>query len=200
MKVIGFEMFCVFIVYSMEEVLQVFDILGFFCIIWFFFIMGGLGGGIVYNCEEFVEICECGLDLLFMNELLIDELLIGWKEYEMEVVWDKNDNCIIICVIENFDFMGVYIGDLVIVVLAQMFMDKEYQIMWDVLFVVLCEIGVEIGGFNVQFGMDFEMGCLVVIEMNLWVLCLFVLVFKVIGFLIVKVVVKFVVGYMLDEL
>lgn len=118
MKLIGLECFCVDIVKSMEEVYKVFDMVGFLCIICFFFIMGGSGGGIVYNCEEFEEICICGLDFLLINELLIDELLIGWKEYEMEVVCDKNDNCIIVCVIENFDLMGIYMGDLIIVVLV----------------------------------------------------------------------------------
>lgn len=200
MKDIGLVCLCLGIVYSMEEVYGVFEQVGFFCIICLFFIMGGIGGGIVYNCEEFEEICVCGFDLLLINELLIDELLIGWKEYEMEVVCDKKDNCIIVCFIENFDLMGVYIGDLIIVVLVQILIDKEYQIMCNVLLVVLCEIGVEIGGFNVQFGICLNIGCMVVIEMNLWVFCFLVLVFKVIGFLIVKIVVKLVVGYIFDEL
>lgn len=118
MKNIGFECLWVEIVYSMDEVYDVFSCIGFFCIICLLFIMGGIGGGIVYNIEEFNEICIWGLDFLFINEFFIDELLLGWKEYEMEVVCDRVDNCIIVCIIENFDFMGVYIGDLIIVVLV----------------------------------------------------------------------------------
>lgn len=204
---IGFGFVKLGIVYLMEEVIKVYvEIMvviggsGYLVVICLLFMFGGLGGGIVYNCEEFEEICKCGFDLLFMCELLIEELLFGWKEYEMEVVCDCVDNCIIVCLIENFDLMGVYIGDLIMVVLVQMFIDKEYQILCNVLFVVLCEIGVDMGGLNVQFLINLKDGCMVVIEMNLCVLCLLVFVLKVIGFLIVKVVVKLVVGYMFDEL
>ena len=113
--------------------------------------MGGSGGGIAYNREEFEEICTRGLDLSPTNELLIDESLLGWKEYEMEVVRDKNDNCIIVCSIENFDPMGVHTGDSITVAPAQTLTDKEYQIMRNASLAVLREIGVETGGSNVQF-------------------------------------------------
>src|SRR5690554_6345010 len=128
--------------------------------------MGGTGGGIAYNKEEFEEICQRGLNLSPTKELLIDESLIGWKEYEMEVMRDKNDNCIIICSIENFDPMGVHTGDAITVAPAQTLTDKEYQIMRDASLAVLREIGVETGGSNVQFGVDPETGRMVVIEMN----------------------------------
>lgn len=118
MKKIGLEIARFGIVYTMEEALAVVVDVGFSCIIRLFFIMGGSGGGIVYNREEFEEICVRGLDFFLIKELLIDESLIGWKEYEMEVVRDKNDNCIIVCFIENFDAMGIYIGDFIIVALV----------------------------------------------------------------------------------
>jgi carbamoyl-phosphate synthase large subunit len=116
--------------------------------------MGGSGGGIAYNREEFVEICERGLDLSPTNELLIEESLLGWKEYEMEVVRDKNDNCIIVCSIENLDPMGVHTGDSITVAPAQTLTDKEYQIMRNASIAVLREIGVDTGGSNVQFSME----------------------------------------------
>ena len=128
--------------------------------------MGGTGGGIAYNREEFEEICERGLDLSPTNELLIDESLIGWKEYEMEVVRDKNDNCIIVCSIENFDAMGIHTGDSITVAPAQTLTDKEYQIMRNASMAVLREIGVETGGSNVQFSVNPKTGRLIVIEMN----------------------------------
>lgn len=128
--------------------------------------MGGTGGGIAYNREEFEEICARGLDLSPTNELLIDESLIGWKEYEMEVVRDKKDNCIIVCSIENFDPMGVHTGDSITVAPAQTLTDKEYQIMRNASLAVLREIGVETGGSNVQFGICPNTGRMVVIEMN----------------------------------
>lgn len=124
------------------------------CIIRPSFTMGGTGGGIAYNREEFEEICERGLDLSPTNELLIDESLIGWKEYEMEVVRDKNDNCIIVCSIENFDAMGIHTGDSITVAPAQTLTDKEYQIMRNASMAVLREIGVETGGSNVQFAVN----------------------------------------------
>src|SRR5690606_17580693 len=148
--------------HSMEEAREVQKSLGFPCIIRPSFTMGGTGGGIAYNKEEFEEICARGLDLSPTNELLIDESLIGWKEYEMEVVRDKNDNCIIICSIENFDAMGVHTGDSITVAPAQTLTDKEYQIMRDASLAVLREIGVETGGSNVQFGINPKDGRMVV--------------------------------------
>ncbi|VTP63770.1 Carbamoyl-phosphate synthase large chain [Leclercia adecarboxylata] len=127
---------------------------------------GRTGGGIAYNREEFEEICERGLDLSPTKELLIDESLIGWKEYEMEVVRDKNDNCIIVCSIENFDAMGIHTGDSITVAPAQTLTDKEYQIMRNASMAVLREIGVETGGSNVQFSVNPKNGRLIVIEMN----------------------------------
>lgn len=127
----------------MEEAYKVLDMVGFPCIIRPSFTMGGSGGGIAYNREEFEEICTRGLDLSPTNELLIDESLIGWKEYEMEVVRDKNDNCIIVCAIENFDPMGIHTGDSITVAPAQTLTDKEYQIMRNASLAVLREIGVE---------------------------------------------------------
>jgi carbamoyl-phosphate synthase large subunit len=162
--------------------------------------MGGSGGGIAYNKDEFVEICERGLDLSPTSELLIDESLIGWKEYEMEVVRDKNDNCIIICSIENFDAMGVHTGDSITVAPAQTLTDKEYQIMRNASLAVLREIGVETGGSNVQFGMNPVDGRMVVIEMNPRVSRSSALASKATGFPIAKVAAKLAIGYTLDEL
>ncbi|AUM12154.1 carbamoyl-phosphate synthase large subunit [Ketobacter alkanivorans] len=200
MKAIGLETPRASIAHSMEEALQVLDMLGFPCIIRPSFTMGGSGGGIAYNREEFMEICERGLDLSPTNELLIDESLIGWKEYEMEVVRDKNDNCIIVCSIENFDPMGVHTGDSITVAPAQTLTDKEYQILRDASVAVLREIGVETGGSNVQFGMCPETGRLVVIEMNPRVSRSSALASKATGFPIAKVAAKLAVGYTLDEL
>ncbi|MFW1676488.1 carbamoyl-phosphate synthase large subunit [Pontibacter sp. JAM-7] len=188
------------IAHSMEEALQVLDSIGFPAIIRPSFTMGGSGGGIAYNREEFVEICERGLELSPTTELLIDESLIGWKEYEMEVVRDKNDNCIIICAIENFDAMGVHTGDSITVAPAQTLTDKEYQIMRDASLAVLREIGVETGGSNVQFGVNPEDGRMVVIEMNPRVSRSSALASKATGFPIAKVAAKLAVGYTLDEL
>jgi carbamoyl-phosphate synthase large subunit len=162
--------------------------------------MGGSGGGIAYNRDEFEEICGRGLELSPTNELLIDESLIGWKEYEMEVVRDKNDNCIIVCAIENFDAMGVHTGDSITVAPAQTLTDKEYQIMRDASLAVLREIGVETGGSNVQFGQCPDTGRLVVIEMNPRVSRSSALASKATGFPIAKVAAKLAVGYTLDEL
>ena len=200
MKKIGLECPRAAIAHSMEEALQVQAQLGFPCIIRPSFTMGGSGGGIAYNVDEFVEICERGLDLSPTNELLIDESLIGWKEYEMEVVRDKNDNCIIICAIENFDAMGVHTGDSITVAPAQTLTDKEYQIMRDASLAVLREIGVETGGSNVQFGVDPKTGRMVVIEMNPRVSRSSALASKATGFPIAKVAAKLAVGYTLDEL
>ena len=200
MKKIGLECPRAAIAHSMEEAIQVQAQLGFPCIIRPSFTMGGSGGGIAYNIEEFVEICERGLDLSPTNELLIDESLIGWKEYEMEVVRDKNDNCIIVCAIENFDAMGVHTGDSITVAPAQTLTDKEYQIMRDASLAVLREIGVETGGSNVQFGVDPKTGRMVVIEMNPRVSRSSALASKATGFPIAKVAAKLAIGYTLDEL
>ena len=200
MKKIGLETAKAVIVHSLEEALQVPDRFGYPCIIRPSFTMGGSGGGIAYNREEFVEICQRGLDLSPTNELLIDESLIGWKEYEMEVVRDKNDNCIIICSIENLDPMGVHTGDSITVAPAQTLTDKEYQIMRNASIAVLREIGVETGGSNVQFAVNPEDGRLIVIEMNPRVSRSSALASKATGFPIAKVAAKLAVGYTLDEL
>ncbi|WP_415905005.1 carbamoyl-phosphate synthase large subunit [Neptuniibacter sp. QD48_55] len=200
MKAIGLECPRASIAHSMEEALQVQAQLGFPCIIRPSFTMGGTGGGIAYNKEEFIEICERGLDLSPTSELLIDESLIGWKEYEMEVVRDKNDNCIIVCAIENFDAMGVHTGDSITVAPAQTLTDKEYQIMRNASLAVLREIGVETGGSNVQFGVNPKDGRMVVIEMNPRVSRSSALASKATGFPIAKVAAKLAIGYTLDEL
>ncbi len=200
MKAIGLETPRSSTAHSMEEAQQVLDYIGFPCIIRPSFTMGGSGGGIAYNPEEFEEICNRGLDLSPTNELLIDESLIGWKEYEMEVVRDKKDNCIIICSIENFDAMGVHTGDSITVAPAQTLTDKEYQIMRNASLAVLREIGVETGGSNVQFGICPKTGRMVVIEMNPRVSRSSALASKATGFPIAKVAAKLAVGFTLDEL
>ena len=200
MNNIGLESPRAAIARSMEQAREVQKELGFPCIIRPSFTMGGSGGGIAYNREEFEEICERGLDLSPTRELLLDESLIGWKEYEMEVVRDKNDNCIIICSIENFDPMGVHTGDAITVAPAQTLTDKEYQIMRDASLAILREIGVETGGANVQFGTDPKTGRMVVIEMNPRVSRSSALASKATGFPIAKVTAKLAVGYTLDEL
>ena len=185
---------------SMEDALKAQKELGFPCIIRPSFTMGGSGGGIAYNKEEFEEICKRGLDLSPTNELLIDESLIGWKEYELEVVRDKNDNCIIVCTIENFDPMGVHTGDSITVAPSQTLTDKEYQIMRNAAIAILREIGVETGGSNVQFGVNPKDGRLVVIEMNPRVSRSSALASKATGFPIARVAAKLAVGFTLDEL
>jgi carbamoyl-phosphate synthase large subunit len=200
MKSIGLECPRASIAHSMEEAFQVLDSIGFPCIIRPSFTMGGSGGGIAYNREEFEEICQRGLDLSPTRELLIDESLLGWKEYEMEVVRDKKDNCIIVCSIENFDPMGVHTGDSITVAPAQTLTDKEYQIMRNASLAVLREIGVETGGSNVQFGVCPDTGRMVVIEMNPRVSRSSALASKATGFPIAKVAAKLAVGYTLDEL
>jgi carbamoyl-phosphate synthase large subunit len=200
MRKIGLECPKANFAHSMEEARKVADEIGFPCIIRPSFTMGGSGGGIAYNRDEFEEICTRGLDLSPTNELLIDESLIGWKEYEMEVVRDKNDNCIIVCAIENFDAMGVHTGDSITVAPAQTLTDKEYQIMRNASLAVLREIGVETGGSNVQFGINPDTGRMVVIEMNPRVSRSSALASKATGFPIAKVAAKLAVGYTLDEL
>ena len=200
MKNIGLECPRAEIVHSMEEARETAKRIGFPCIIRPSFTMGGTGGGIAYNQEEYETICTRGLDLSPTNELLIDESLIGWKEYEMEVVRDKNDNCIIICSIENFDPMGIHTGDSITVAPAQTLTDKEYQIMRNASLAVLREIGVETGGSNVQFGVNPKDGRMVIIEMNPRVSRSSALASKATGFPIAKVAAKLAVGYTLDEL
>ena len=200
MRRIGLETPRAGLAHSMEEAWGVHEEIGFPCIIRPSFTMGGSGGGIAYNRDEFEDICLRGLELSPTSELLIDESLIGWKEYEMEVVRDKNDNCIIVCSIENFDAMGVHTGDSITVAPAQTLTDKEYQFMRDASLAVLREIGVETGGSNVQFGQCPDTGRLVVIEMNPRVSRSSALASKATGFPIAKVAAKLAVGYTLDEL
>ncbi len=200
MKKIGLETARARIVHTMEEALEVPKEFGFPVIIRPSFTMGGSGGGIAYNWEEFEEICTRGLDLSPTSELLIDESLLGWKEYEMEVVRDKNDNCIIVCSIENFDPMGVHTGDSITVAPAQTLTDKEYQIMRNASLAVLREIGVETGGSNVQFSVNPVDGRMVVIEMNPRVSRSSALASKATGFPIAKIAAKLAVGFTLDEL
>ena len=200
MRDIGLECPRSGIAHNMDEAYAVLDKVGFPCIIRPSFTMGGTGGGIAYNREEFEEICARGLDLSPTKELLIDESLIGWKEYEMEVVRDKNDNCIIVCSIENFDAMGIHTGDSITVAPAQTLTDKEYQIMRNASMAVLREIGVETGGSNVQFGIHPDTGRMVVIEMNPRVSRSSALASKATGFPIAKIAAKLAVGYTLDEL
>jgi len=188
------------IAHSMEEALQVQSQLGFPCVIRPSFTLGGSGGGIAYNQEEFEEICARGLDLSPTNELLIDESLLGWKEFEMEVVRDRQDNCIIVCCIENLDPMGVHTGDSITVAPAQTLTDKEYQLLRNASIDVLREIGVETGGSNVQFAINPQNGEIVVIEMNPRVSRSSALASKATGFPIAKVAAKLAVGYTLDEL
>ncbi|WP_292979431.1 carbamoyl-phosphate synthase large subunit [Nitrosomonas sp.] len=186
--------------HSMEEALQAQAMIGYPVIIRPSFTLGGSGGGIAYNREEFIEICERGLEASPTRELLIEESVIGWKEYEMEVIRDKQDNCIIICAIENVDPMGVHTGDSITVAPAQTLTDKEYQRMRDASIAVLREIGVETGGSNVQFAINPENGNMLVIEMNPRVSRSSALASKATGFPIAKVAAKLAIGYTLNEL
>ncbi len=188
------------IAHSLEEAMQVQASIGYPAIIRPSFTMGGSGGGIAYNKVEFIEICERGLDASPTKELLIEESLLGWKEFEMEVVRDSNDNCIIICSIENLDPMGVHTGDSITVAPAQTLTDKEYQIMRNASIDVLREIGVDTGGSNVQFAINPKDGRMVVIEMNPRVSRSSALASKATGFPIAKIAAKLAVGYSLDEL
>lgn len=197
---IGLDMPRSAIAHSMEEAIQVQAQLGYPAIIRPSFTMGGSGGGIAYNREEFEEICMRGLELSPTHELLIDESVLGWKEFEMEVVRDKNDNCIIVCTIENFDPMGVHTGDSITVAPAQTLTDKEYQRMRDAAFKVLRAVGVDTGGSNVQFAVNPEDGRMLVVEMNPRVSRSSALASKATGFPIAKVAAKLAVGYTLDEL
>jgi carbamoyl-phosphate synthase large subunit len=188
------------IAHSLEEAQAVQQTLGYPAIIRPSFTLGGTGGGIAYNLEEFLEICRRGLDLSPTRELLIEESLIGWKEFEMEVVRDRADNCIIVCSIENLDPMGVHTGDSITVAPAQSLTDKEYQLMRNASIAILREIGVDTGGSNVQFAINPQDGRMVVIEMNPRVSRSSALASKATGFPIAKVAARLAVGYTLDEL
>lgn len=188
------------IAHNIEQAHEAQQEIGFPCIIRPSFTMGGSGGGIAYNKEEFEEICTRGLELSPTTELLIDESLIGWKEFELEVVRDKKDNCIIVCSIENFDAMGVHTGDSITVAPAQTLTDKEYQILRNAAIAVLREIGVETGGSNVQFAIDPKTGRLIIIEMNPRVSRSSALASKATGFPIARVAAKLAIGFTLDEL
>ncbi|GGZ57797.1 carbamoyl-phosphate synthase large chain [Lysobacter xinjiangensis] len=185
---------------SFEEAVQIQATVGFPTIIRPSFTLGGTGGGIAYNKEEFEEIAKRGLELSPVHEILVEESVLGWKEFEMEVVRDKADNCIIVCSIENFDAMGVHTGDSITVAPAQTLTDKEYQRLRDASIAVLRKIGVDTGGSNVQFGVNAQNGRVVVIEMNPRVSRSSALASKATGFPIAKVAAKLAVGYTLDEL
>ncbi|HEC85206.1 MAG TPA: carbamoyl-phosphate synthase large subunit [Thioploca sp.] len=200
MRNIGLEMPRSFIARNMEEAFEAQTQMGFPLVIRPSFTLGGSGGGIAYNRKEFSRICERGFDLSPINELLIEESVLGWKEFEMEVVRDHKDNCIIVCSIENFDSMGVHTGDSITVAPIQTLTDKEYQIMRNASIAVLREIGVDTGGSNVQFAMNPKDGRMMIIEMNPRVSRSSALASKATGFPIAKVAAKLAVGYTLDEL
>ncbi|MCK5718397.1 MAG: carbamoyl-phosphate synthase large subunit [Thiomargarita sp.] len=200
MQHIGLEMPHSLIARNMKESLQAIEQIGFPLVIRPAFTLGGSGGGIAYNREEFTNICEHGLDLSPISELLIEESVLGWKEFEMEVVRDRNDNCIIVCSIENLDPMGIHTGDSITVAPIQTLTDKEYQIMRNASIAVLREIGVETGGSNVQFAINPENGRMIIIEMNPRVSRSSALASKATGFPIAKIAAKLAVGYTLDEL
>ncbi|WP_100623187.1 carbamoyl-phosphate synthase large subunit [Candidatus Coxiella mudrowiae] len=197
---IGLQTTCSGLAHSMEEAWEILDKVGFPAIIRSFFTLGGSGGGIAYNRDEFLEICTRGLELSPTNEILIDESIVGWKEFELEVVRDKKDNCIIICSIENLDPVGIHTGDSITVAPAQTLTDKEYQRMRDAAIAILREIGVETGGSNVQFAINPKDGRMIVIEMNPRVSRSSALASKATGFPIAKVAAKLAIGYSLDEL
>ena len=200
MKKIGLKMPYSGLAHNMEQAKEIQKEIGFPIIIRPSFTLGGSGGGIAYNREEFLEICERGLDASPTNEILLEQSVLGWKEYEMEVVRDHKDNCIIICSIENLDPMGVHTGDSITIAPALTLTDKEYQIMRNASIAVLREIGVDTGGSNVQFAVNPENGELIIIEMNPRVSRSSALASKATGFPIAKVAAKLAVGYTLDEL
>jgi carbamoyl-phosphate synthase large subunit len=200
MKKIGLETPRSMLAHNTIEALQALEVIGLPCIIRPSFTLGGTGGGIAYNREEYIAICESGIDASPTNEVLVEESVLGWKEFEMEVVRDKKDNCIIVCSIENLDPMGVHTGDSITVAPALTLTDKEYQVMRDASIAVLREIGVETGGSNVQFGINPADGRMVVIEMNPRVSRSSALASKATGFPIAKVAARLAVGYTLDEL
>jgi len=197
---IGLDMPKAAIAHNMEDAHRVQEIVGYPTIVRPSFTMGGTGGGVAYNKEQFIEICQRGLDLSPTNELLIEESIIGWKEFEMEVVRDHEDNCIIVCSIENFDPMGIHTGDSITIAPAQTLTDKEYQVMRNASLAVLREIGVDTGGSNVQFAINPDDGRLTIIEMNPRVSRSSALASKATGFPIAKVAAKLAVGFSLDEL
>src|SRR3569623_1453683 len=186
--------------HTMDEALEGLEFVGLPAIVRPSFTLAGTGGGIAYNAQEFREIVERGLDLSPTTEVLIEESVLGWKEFEMEVVRDKADNCINVCSIENLDPMGVHTGDSITVAPAQTLTDKEYQRLRIASIAVLRKIGVDTGGSNVQFGSNTENGRVVVIEMNPRVSRSSALASKATGFPIAKVAAKLAVGYTLDEL
>ena len=186
--------------HSLEEALKVVEDIGYPAIIRPSYTLGGTGGGTAYNAEEFEEIAARGVDLSPTNEILIEESIIGWKEFELEVMRDLNDNVVIICSIENFDPMGVHTGDSITVAPAQTLTDKEYQVMRDASIAVIREIGVETGGSNIQFALNPENGRMVIIEMNPRVSRSSALASKATGFPIAKIAAKLAVGYTLDEI
>tara|TARA_B100001123_G_scaffold171988_1_gene197733 strand:- start:116 stop:3334 length:3219 start_codon:yes stop_codon:yes gene_type:complete len=200
MKKIGLRTPRASLAHDLDQALSILDEIGFPCVLRPNFTLGGSGGGIAYNAQEFEEICLKGFDLSPTSEVFIDEFLGGWKEFEMEVVRDKNDNCIIVCCIENIDPMGIHTGDSITVAPAQTLTDKEYQIMRNSSMDILREIGVETGGSNVQFTVNPENGEMLVIEMNPRVSRSSALASKATGFPIAKVAAKLAVGYTLDEL
>jgi len=197
---IGLDMPKAAIAHNMEDAHRVQEAVGYPTIIRPSFTMGGTGGGVAYNKEQFIEICQRGPDLSPTNELLIEESIIGWKEFEMEVVRDHNDNCIIVCSIENFDPMGIHTGDSITIAPAQTLTDKEYQVMRNASLAVLREVGVDTGGSNVQFALNPDDGRLTIIEMNPRVSRSSALASKATGFPIAKVAAKLAVGFTLDEL
>ncbi|MEM9359047.1 MAG: carbamoyl-phosphate synthase large subunit [Pseudomonadota bacterium] len=200
MQKIGLDMPKSSLAHNMAEAMTALEVVGLPAIIRPSFTLGGTGGGVAYNRQEYLEIIERGLDASPTNQVLVDESVLGWKEYEMEVVRDKADNCIIVCSIENVDAMGVHTGDSITVAPALTLTDKEYQIMRDASLAVLREIGVETGGSNVQFAVNPKDGRLVVIEMNPRVSRSSALASKATGFPIAKVAARLAVGYTLDEL
>ncbi len=200
MKKIGLAMPKSCVIHNLEEASAAIDEIGFPTIIRPSFTLGGTGGGIAYNRDEYLTICERGIEASPNNEVLVEQSILGWKEYEMEVVRDSQDNCIIICAIENLDPMGVHTGDSITVAPAQTLTDKEYQIMRDASLAVLREIGIDTGGSNVQFATNPQNGELIIIEMNPRVSRSSALASKATGFPIAKVAAKLAVGYRLDEL
>jgi len=188
------------IVHTMDEALAVLEEIGLPLIIRASYTLGGSGGGIAYNRQEFEEKIRQGLKLSPVTEVQIDESALGWKEYEMEVMRDKNDNCVIICAIENFDPMGIHTGDSITVAPAQTLSDKEYQMMRDATIACMREIGVETGGSNVQFAIQPETGRMIIIEMNPRVSRSSALASKATGFPIAKIAAKLAVGFTLDEI
>src|SRR5438105_6308626 len=185
---------------SLAEAQAVRDLIGLPCVLRPSFTLGGTGGGIAYNREEFNELIQRGLDLSPTHEVLIEESVIGWKEFELEVMRDHDDNVVVVCSIENFDAMGVHTGDSITVAPAQTLTDVEYQRMRDAAFACIRRIGVETGGSNIQFAVDPATGDMVVIEMNPRVSRSSALASKATGFPIAKIAAKLAVGYRLDEL